>query len=80
MQHANQPDEILFDHRLIKPVLLLDEFQLRRINGLTLALQLVHISCEIVTGRQLDNDENQSADHDQRWNHHQNPAGHIAEH
>jgi len=69
VQQAGDPDEVLLPERLIETVLLAQEGDLLVRHLLSHGLDLGHVGGEIVTGRQLDDDENEDADADQRPHH-----------
>jgi hypothetical protein len=80
LQQPADPIEVLQPVRLVEAVLRLEERDLLEIDRLALALQLGNVGREVVARRQLHDDEDDEADHEQGRDHDQQAADDEVEH
>jgi hypothetical protein len=83
-QPAGGPPDVAYRHGIVQAELLADVghhlLRFLRADTVTHILQAADVGAGHVTGGQLNDDEGDDRDHDQRRDHHQNPAADVGEH
>ena len=80
LQHAPDPDAVLFVDRPVQAVLPAQRLDLLQVDLLAVRLKLADVGLQVIARRQLDDQEDDGADGQQRRHHDQNAADRVDEH